>query len=349
MPAIYRNAGIGADATASAAQIEALQHDLRRLGYLAHGIDGRFGDGTRAAIRALQHDLLHNDGASTASDGQASVAVTSYNKAVRQVSGIMDEATCDSAESMLADERFTTLPRSDSPAADNLAVLRMLASKPGTVAPLPFLVAIFKQESRAEHYAVTTGSAAKDGYVTLGLDRNHADQDRITSRGYGLGQYTIFHHPPTDHELASFVQSPWGNVQKAAQMLRQKFDGFVLGRTADTRSEERLREHPLLSLRLCRYGPADARHMADCGRCASSLPRKDISPATPLYAGATATYGEAQHYSSVHYAGVPDRAGFLCDWPYAVRRYNGSGPDSYNYQARIMLNLLTVQPQNLGA
>jgi hypothetical protein len=37
---------------------------------------------------------------------------------------------------------------------------------------------------------------------------------------------------------------------------------------------------------------------------------------------------------------VPDRADFQCDWPYAVRRYNGGGPNSFNYQAIILLNLL---------
>ena len=40
--------------------------------------------------------------------------------------------------------------------------------------------------------------------------------------------------------------------------------------------------------------------------------------------------------------GVPDRAEFGCDWPYAVRRYNGSGPDSYHYQTTILLKLAAM-------
>ena len=37
---------------------KALQEDLRSLGYLRAGIDGRFGAGTASAVRALQYDLL---------------------------------------------------------------------------------------------------------------------------------------------------------------------------------------------------------------------------------------------------------------------------------------------------
>jgi peptidoglycan hydrolase-like protein with peptidoglycan-binding domain len=40
-----------------------LQRDLRRLGYLARGINGEFGASTEKAIKALQFDLIHNGGA----------------------------------------------------------------------------------------------------------------------------------------------------------------------------------------------------------------------------------------------------------------------------------------------
>ncbi len=36
----------------------------------------------------------------------------------------------------------------------------------------------------------------------------------------------------------------------------------------------------------------------------------------------------------------PARRAFPCDWPYAVRRYNGSGVNSYHYQAIVLGNLL---------
>ena len=37
---------------------------------------------------------------------------------------------------------------------------------------------------------------------------------------------------------------------------------------------------------------------------------------------------------------VPVRGEIPCDWPYAVRRYNGAGVNSYHYQAIVLRNLL---------
>jgi len=68
--------------------------------------------------------------------------------------------------------------------------------------------------------------------------------------------------------------------------------------------------------------------------------RLDIARGTPAYPGASISYQPDQYYPSAIYRNVPDRADFLCDWPYAARRYNGSGNDSFHYQTRILLNLL---------
>jgi hypothetical protein len=37
-----------------------------------------------------------------------------------------------------------------------------------------------------------------------------------------------------------------------------------------------------------------------------------------------------------------------CDWPYATRRYNGGGPNSFNYQAIVLKNLLGVPGATKG-
>ena len=41
------------------------------------------------------------------------------------------------------------------------------------------------------------------------------------------------------------------------------------------------------------------------------------------------------------YTAVPIRKNIGCDWPYAVRRYNGAGMNSYHYQVKVLKNVLT--------
>ena len=47
-----------------------------------------------------------------------------------------------------------------------------------------------------------------------------------------------------------------------------------------------------------------------------------------------------QYYKKASYRTVPIRENKGCDWPYAVRRYNGAGNNSYHYQIRVLKNLL---------
>jgi len=347
MPLTYRTAELGHTATPDPDLVRALQRDLRALGYLARGIDGKFLDGTRQAVRRLQFDLLRNDGRPGA-DGPPPVAVNAFNRGVTAITGIVDQALADSIEALLADPRVTRLPNSDNPAAANRAAIVSVRAMSNPVAPIPFMLAIFVQESDAQHYAVPQARQDSDSFVTLGLDHNAGSADQVTSRGYGLGQYTIFHHPPRAEEVVDFILDPITNVRKAFGELRDKFDHFIAGSTAATQADDRMAEHPLLSLRLCRYGPSDARYLTDCRACAGEARKLDITRATPLYPGSSQTYGEARYYSNPNYSGVPDRAAFRCDWPYAVRRYNGSGPDSFNYQARVLLNVLTSPIATVG-
>src|SRR5262249_45822732 len=175
------------------------------------------------------------------------------------------------------------------------------------------------------------------------LDRGNKEApEQITSRGYGVGQYTIFHHPPRAEEVKDFIVDSVRNVQRAYCELREKFDSFVVG--PSDRADDRAVEHPLLPLRLCRYAPTDKRYMRDCLNCAAATRKLTISPGTPAYVGAPFGYEVDQYYPTALYHGVPDRAEFLCDWPYAVRRYNGSGNDSFHYQTRVLLNLLSLAP-----
>lgn len=303
--------------------VRALQHDLRALGYLRAGIDGNFGAGTTAAIKALQYDVLHNNG--RGKDGDSPVAVTSFNTKpggglyVTKVTGLFDQNFAEALAAMMADERVAKLPASDDPVSDNHKALDAIRSVPSTKAPVPFVVAIVTQESNSQHFHVPRGTD-QDRFVTVGLDRNDADPDHITSRGYGIGQSTLFHHPPSFQDVADTIAGPLRNVQATFVELRQKFDGAVVGKNG---ASDRMAEHPRIPLRLCRYAPSDARYMNDCRNCALRTHRIDITRGTPAYAGASISYQPTKYYPSAEYPGVPNRAEFLCDWPYAARRYNG--------------------------
>jgi peptidoglycan hydrolase-like protein with peptidoglycan-binding domain len=339
MAPIYLNAGLRRGAT-DVALVKALQRDLRSLGYVRKSIDGKFGDGTTAAVRALQFDLIFNKG--KGSDGDAPVVIKDYNKGlVQAINGTVDVGTATAIGEMLDDEAFPKLPSSPDPKNENAEVLKAIAATASTTAPTSFLLAMFQQESGGQHYYVPAGSD-EDNFVVVGLDRNSHVDDNITSRGYGIGQYTIFHHPPSQAEIDDFILDPLRNVAKAYGELRDKFDHNVIGQSGADSADDRKAEHPLLPLRLCKYSPSDPKYMQDCKACAKAAPRVDLAAGSPLYPGSSATLQPTKYYASASYPNVPNRASFGCDWPHAARRYNGSGVNSYHYQARILRNLATM-------
>jgi hypothetical protein len=63
---------------------------------------------------------------------------------------------------------------------------------------------------------------------------------------------------------------------------------------------------------------------------------------TPLYRGCAFKYVPTPSYRAASCAAVPIRKNIGCDWPYAVRRYNGAGMNSYNYQVKVLKNALTL-------
>lgn len=340
MPRPYQ--GLGAPLSVGATDvvaIKALQHDLRTMGYLRAGIDGAFGDGTAQAVRSFTWDLLNNQGSSTQNDGPAPVSIASFNGGrVTAVTDTVHAGVAACLAALQAAPEVPKLPSSADPVKANQEAVAAIRAMLGTKAPPPFMMAMIKQESSASHFRVPQG-ADLDNFVVVGLDRNRlGDRDAITSRGYGLGQFTIFHHPPRQDEIEDFIVDPVRNVLKAFGELREKFDKWVVG-PAD-RADDRTREHPLLDLRLCKYPPSDRRFMRDCQACTAAVRKVEIERGTPAFAGASFGYQPDQYYPSAVYHSVPDRADFACDWPYAARRYNGSGNDSFHYQTRILLNLL---------
>jgi hypothetical protein len=346
----FRQSGLvlqrgGAGATKQ--QIRELQRSLRALGYLKSGIDGVFGPDTEDAVKGLQWDLLHNDGASTGGDGSAPIGVRTYNRSrVAAVTGGVDQPLVECISDMLDDSRNApTLPLASNPAAENQKIAAQVAAMPTREVPIPFLVAILRQESGLRHYN-EPAAGDDDTYIVVGLDRNDdAHPERITSRGYGVGQYTLFHQPPRPQEITDIMSDTAKNLQQAVHELRNKFDHFVNGPDSNTRADDRITEFGHGPLRLCKYGAEDPRFMRDCKQCAVAAGLQDIKAGvTQWYEGAGETYQPTKYYAEASYRDVPIRKNIGCDWPYAARRYNGSGMNSYHYQVRILKNLLHGDP-----
>ena len=326
---------------ASQEQIRELQRDLRALGYLRSGIDGAFGSGTSFAVKALQNDLMTNDG--TGKDGAAPVKIKDYNKGrISAVTGVVDFELAQCISDILDDPNFTTLPNAVDPAAENRKIVPTLEAIPSPAVPIPFLIGILMQESGLKHFQEPR-AGDQDTYIVVGLDTNADDKTVVTSRGYGAGQYTLFHHPPQPQEVSDFMLDVTKNVSKAIGELRNKFDNFVVGSTGGTRADDRLAEIGAGPLRICKYDVTDTRYMKDCQQCLKDAGTVDIrSGVTTLHPKTAETYQPTQYYSTGSYLGGPNRANVGCDWPYAVRRYNGSGLNSYHYQIRVLLNVMKL-------
>jgi putative peptidoglycan binding protein len=333
--------------SAAPAQVREFQRDLRRLGYLKRGIDGNFGSQTELAVKGLQHDLLHATGAG--SDGAAAVNLSDFNKGrVTAVTGEADQKLVECISDILDDSRIPRLPSAADPKQENKRVVAQMAAMASAAAPIPFVMAMLTQESNLKHFNEPK-PGDDDTFITVGLDRRIEDQPHIiTSRGYGAGQFTLFHHPPSQVEVQDFMMDVGKNLQKAIGELRGKFDGFVLGRTPGTQAEDRIAEAGRGPLRTCKFKSDDARFMRDCRQCLLDAGKTNIQAGvTPLFKGSRAVFESTSLYDmdrdADYYRDVPVRAAIPCDWPYAMRRYNGSGLLSYHYQVRVLHHLVDME------
>ena len=275
------------------------------------------------------------------------MAIKNYNGGrVTGITGVVDQNLVACISDMLDDAAYPKLPFSDSPLTDNRRALQAVASMAGGQVPFPFLYGILMQESGCRHFHIPAGSDL-DTFVTVGFDTNDkANPAHITSRGFGIGQFTLFHHPPTASEMTSFISDPVGNVRQAVTELRAKFDNYVNG--PSDQADDRIQEAGSVPLRLCTFVSTDPRYMRDCVNCLQQAGTQNIvAGETPVYEGSSSTYEQTQYHEG-SYSNVPVRKNIPCDWPYAVRRYNGSGPNSYDYQAELLLKVLDA-PQAAAA
>jgi len=308
---------LGQGTTGETAAIKEAQTDLRRTGYLRASIDDRFGDGTARAVKALQHDLLDGDDAGSDGSGPVNVKVYRAGRSV-QVTGRLDQATAACLAAMAADPAFPKLPSAPDPKAANAAIRAQVAALRSDRAPIPFLIAMFCQESGLRQFNEPR-AGDDDRFAVIGLDHNDlARLDRITSRGYGVGQHTLFHHPPRVEEIAGPISDPARNVAGAISELRDKFDRFVTGATPGGRADDRIVERGSGPLRACKYPADDGRYLSDYRACALAAGTVDIvANQTTWHRATTKTYEPTQYFkgAKASHVATPDRATFECDWP----------------------------------
>lgn len=263
---------ISRSAAVSDAVVRTLQRDLRGLGYLHDGIDGKRGAGLDHAVRAIRIDLcnpaLSPVIATANADGMVAAAPASGDAAV-------EPALADCIGRLVDDPAIVKLPASADAVADNRRIMAAFRAIRSNRVPIPFLAAMFRQESGGRHFAQPTANNS-DAFVVIGLDRNDGGRpERVTSRGYGLGQFTIFHHPPTAAERTAFIDDPVDNVQSAIAEFRSKFDSAVHAKGSSEGADDFRVEHPLRKPSLCRYASDDPRTPVVAGsalRCAGPHP-----------------------------------------------------------------------------
>ncbi len=303
----------------------ALQRDLGDLGYFAGEADGRFEAATRDAVIALQLDLL-----------AASGVIAGFNQSrVTAADGIVDDGLVDCIAALIAAPDVAKLPRAADPAAANAQARKALGLGPLGGVPSAFLQAWLDLAGDG-HFRVS------DGLIRLVLERGDAAApQRITARRYGLAGYRLDHHPPTAAEVAAVIVDPIGNAGQAAAALEAAFGALPVRRriAGAAGSDDRDAEHPILDLRPCRYPPQDPRFLRDCRACAAAAGTVAIVGGAPVYYRAALTYLPTASWPVADRAGVPRRADFLCDWPYAIRRAAGDGIDSYHAQAAMLQGL----------
>ena len=258
-----------------------------------------------------------------------------------EVTGVADEGTVACIQGILADDNFPLLPMSEDAGAANQQIQTLISELTSDQVPIPFLMAIIEQESNFRHFSVPSGRN-EDSYIVVGLDRNDRNAlERITSRGYGVKQYTLFHHPPQQEEVEQFMLNVEGNLQKGITLLREKLDRFVNG-PADT-ADDRIAEFGRGDLRVCKYAEDDSRYLTDCVACMQEAGSITIEAGTtPFYEGSSGVFNPTQYHKETRLEEVPVRAAVGCDWPYGARRYNGSGVNSFWYQAKVLLKVKTL-------
>jgi len=160
-----------------------LQTALKRLGYYDTRIDGKFGQGTKRAVRAFQFDNF------------------------LELTGVVEKATAEQLLALLADENRWVIPMRDEVKAPSNQMSLFVEVMTLHGIPLAFATAVAEQEGNLDHFD-------SDGFVKLRCEfwgqYNNADHPdyQILYRSYGMLQILDMGHPDDNYTRGDEV----GNI-----------------------------------------------------------------------------------------------------------------------------------------
>lgn len=279
------------------------------------------------AVKSLQHEILSNDslkkfnqGRVTAVDGESSLGILAV------------------LQDMSKSPSLARLSPALNPSKGNQAMKERLSGYLNSKFPTPLVMAVLTQETNLKWYR-------KDGYPLVGLDYNSDEDYIITSRGLFYSQRTIFSYPISKKEFDS-MNDLESDMEFFFDHIFGKYQNFVVSSSAKARDDLRysVPEFKDLDLRGCKYEESDSKYMKDCKACLKECPSKDYLMGDSLLGNGRWIIKPTHYHRIQDYEGFPDFHHFPCDYVFTIRRYNGSGINSFHYLMRVLAHLLELRP-----
>lgn len=221
----------------------------------------------------------------------------------------------------------------DNPSEANSKIREIIENKLKSSFPKPLVLAVLEQESNLMWYR-------KDGYPTIGLDYNNKVQPYvITSRGLFLSQRTVFDYPFKQEQLNQY-DSVEVDLNFVVDLLNLKYDKFIVSKDPKTNDDLRSSSFGSEDLRGCKYETSDSRYKSDCKNCVWSGDLRDYKKDRSVLGDKKQWVLKSSQYHKIkQYLQFPDYSKFPCDYLFSIRRYNGSGINSFHYLMRVLKHL----------
>lgn len=280
-------------------------------------------DDVKKGIKALQFELRNNP----------SLSHFGYEG---KIDGVESPELLNIVEKMWEDPSIPVVSKVNNPDQANDQISSIMKTSLSKVFPNPLALAVLKQETHWKWFR-------SDGYPTVGLDFNNKSQPYvITSRGLFLSQRTIFNYPFPQESLDSF-DSVSEDLKFVINALDLKYKRYVVSADVRARDDLRFKSFGDQPLRGCKYEQSDERFMKDCKNCVWSGKLKDYKEGKSLIdVPGKWVLKPSIYHRNKDYLGYPDYEDFPCDYVYAIRRYNGSGVNSFHYLMRVLDHLRKI-------